>query len=303
MYEPIWKRPTTVDGALAVLDAERERASVVAGGTDLVPRVRSGEEAPAVLVDLGRIEEMRYVRCDSADGERARIEIGALATHASLADRTPSSERSRRTGPSQGGGAGRSLLAQACLTVGGPQIRARGTIGGNIANASPAADSATALLALDASVRVASSNGGSRAVPLASLVLGPGTTALGADELIVGVAFDEPGPDAAGVYLKEGQRNALAIAVSSVALVLDRTAGQLRIALGSVAPTPVRAHEAESLFESKWRNTKDREALLDAVGEAAARAAMPIDDIRASADYRTTLVGVLVRRALAEAWR
>jgi CO/xanthine dehydrogenase FAD-binding subunit len=312
MYEPVWQRPTTVSEALTVLDAERDRASLIAGGTDLVPRIRCGAVAPPVLVDIGRLEELRYVRGDDAvpgvdyavTSPRRRTGLGALVTHAALA-------RNDALTASAGTDFGLALLAAACARVGGPQIRARGSIGGNLANASPAADAATALLALDASVVVASRQAGVRDVPLSSFFVGPGVTSLGPDELVTGVTFERPGQDASVVYLKEGQRNALAIALVSVAVVLDRAAGRLRISLGSVAPTPIRAREAERLFDSEWERSKNRGALAKAVAEAAVGsggggggggAAAPIDDVRASAGYRRALVRVMVRRALMEAW-
>jgi CO/xanthine dehydrogenase FAD-binding subunit len=303
MHEPTWHRPSTVDEALAVLAGERERASVVAGGTDLVPRIRCGLESPAVLVDLLRIEEMRYVRRERGDGKRPRTAMGALATHGSIAGLLAPGKTAGPEDRPAGDRAGLALLSQACRSVGGPQIRARGTIGGNVANASPAADAATALLALDASVEVASKAGGRRDVPLESILRCPGETSLGADELIAGFSFREPGDDASACYLKEGQRKALAIAVCSVALIMDREEGRLRIALGSVAPTPVRVREAEELWESEWRGGGNREALVREVARVAAAAASPIDDIRASAEYRATLVRVLVRRCLEETWR
>jgi CO/xanthine dehydrogenase FAD-binding subunit len=291
-----------MDKALAVLESERRRASVIAGGTDLVPRVRCGAEAPAVLVDIGRVGEMRYVDQESVGEGRFRTRIGALATHASVAAGPAIALPASKAQRCESNAVGIRLLGRACRTVGGPQIRARGTLGGNIANASPAADAATALLALGASVEVASKARGRRIVTLESLLRGPGETSLEPDELIVGVEFEEPGPETTVCYLKEGQRNAMAIAVSSVALILNRAEGRLSVALGSVAPTPVRAREAEALFESEFRDAREREALIDAVARAAIRAARPIDDIRASAGYRTSLVGVLVRRALSIAW-
>lgn len=305
MYEPIWRRPTSVKEALEVLSAEGGRASVIAGGTDLVPRIRCGAEAPPVLVDLGRLESMRGVN-ENGSGKRPRVEIGALTTHAMLARERAAREGggSPRAADAEGGsGSGLGLLGAACRTVGGPQIRSRGTLGGNVANASPAGDACTALLALEAGALVVSKSRGERELPLGSLLLGPGITALEPDELITGFSFEEPGADSSSVYLKEGQRNALAIAVTSVALVLDRGRGRLRISLGSVAPTPVRARGAEQLFESEWESCGDRNQLIEAVASLAVESAEPIDDVRSSAGRRRTLVKVLVGRALAEAWR
>jgi CO/xanthine dehydrogenase FAD-binding subunit len=284
MYEPTWRLPATIDEALADLAAEVGGARLIAGGTDLVPRIRCGAASPPVLIDLSRVEAMHYLfGGDPRAG--TPVEIGALVTHGELVQ------------------SDLPLLSAASGRVGGPQIRARGTVGGNIANASPAADATTALVALEAELVLASESNGKRRLPLDAFLLGPGETALGPDELIVGVVFDRLDGDASTVYLKEGQRNALAIAVTSVALVLDRARRRLRIALGSVAPTVVRARRAEALFESEWDRAGDRRALTEAVADAAVEAAMPIDDVRASAGHRRALVRALVARGLSEALR
>ena len=288
MYEPEWKSPTSKSDALAILAEVGSDGAVVAGGTDATPLITEGTMRPRVLVDLGRIDELRYLNADPGDGGTGSFEIGALVTHGALA-------RDERVT------SGAAALSAACRTVGAPQVRARGTIGGNLANGSPAADGVVALVALGAKAAVESEGKGRRDVPLSEFLLGPGQTVLGPDELVTGVTFARPSNGSRGVYRKAGQRNALAIAIASVAVVHEPDAGTVRIALGSVAPTPVRATEAESLFESGWRNEAARTELLNEVALAAVRAASPIDDIRASAWYRTVLVEVLTRRALEEA--
>ena len=238
--------------------------------------------------DEARIDELRFVRDGSGESGGGRTEIGALVSHAALAS-------------DSGASAGTRVLAEACRTVGGPQVRARGTIGGNIANASPAADAAVALLALDSFAVVESAAGGlRREVPLAEFFVGPGKTTLGPDELVTEVAFRSPTAGARSAYFKAGQREALAIAIVSVAVVHEPDAGTVRIAMGSVAPVPVRAVAAEELFAREWEPGKVDDAFVDAVAAEAARAASPIDDIRASARYRTVLTEVLARRALRE---
>jgi CO/xanthine dehydrogenase FAD-binding subunit len=196
------------------------------------------------------------------------------------------------------------VLSAACRTVGAPQIRARGTIGGNIANASPAADGAVALVALGASVVIESKIDGRREVPLVDFFTGPGETVLRPDELVTGVMFDRPTDEARSAYKKAGQRNALAIAVASVAATHEPGTGTVSIALGSVAPTPIRATEAERVFAEGWPDAAGsepgRHELFREVAAAATGAASPIDDIRASAWYRTVLIEVLTRRALEE---
>jgi len=287
MYEPEWKIPTSKAEALAVLGEVGEDAVVVAGGTDVASLISKRRIRPRVLVDLGRIDDLKFLSVGPGGGGGSAT-MGALVTHGTLACDRGVSETAH-------------VLSAACRTVGAPQVRARGTIGGNVANASPAADGAVALAALGASVVVESDGDGRREVPLLEFFLGPGQTVLRSDELVTGITFAVPSGSARGIYKKAGQRNALAIAVVSVALVHEPEAGTVTIALGSVAPTPIRATEAEELFESGWTDVSGRAELVGAVAAAAARAASPIDDIRASAWYRTVLVDVLTRRALEEA--
>jgi carbon-monoxide dehydrogenase medium subunit len=291
MYEPEWRSPRTAAEALAILAGEGGNALVVAGGTDCAPLIAGGQLRPGILVDLSGVGDIGAVT-ETCEGENGpRVTVGALATHGELAAGAGPLESAR-------------ALSAACRTVGAPQVRARGTIGGNLANASPAADGAVALVALGASAVVESKRDGRREVPLAEFFLRPGETVLRADELVTGAVFDRPSAGARGVYKKAGQRNALAIAVASVAVVHEPDEGTVRIALGSVAPTPVRATEAEGLFAGGWRDAAvkapDRREFLREVAAAAARAAAPIDDVRASAWYRTVLVEVLAKRALEE---
>ena len=285
MYEPVWRRPRSKAEALAVLADAGASSTVIAGGTDLTPLITAGRLHPEVLVDLGAAEDLAYVRVGASESGVGTVEIGATVTHAVLS-------RGART-------LSAGVLSAACATVGGPQIRARGTIGGNLANASPAADGAVALTALGASA-VLESAAGRREVPLPEFFTGPGQSTLSVGELLTGVRFERPSDRARGVYMKEGQRNALAIAVVSVAVVHEPDAGTVRMALGSVAPTPVRAEEAEALFAAEWERAGDRGALVRAVAAAAGRAASPIDDVRASAAYRRKLLEIAARRALEE---
>jgi len=285
MYEPLWERPSTVGEVEAILASAGDRARLIAGGTDLAVLIKRGEVRPEILVDLGFVDGMSRVDVGRS-GER--VEIGALTTHARIArDHTL---HARAT-----------ALAQACRTVGSPQIRARGTIGGNIVNASPAADGAVALLAFDASVEVRRGHPtrGRRApVPLVEFFEGPGKVALARTEFVTAVAFNLPEVGARSAYLKVGQRNALAIAIASAAVVFEPKAARVRIALGSVAPTPVRAAAAERLFAAEWPDATDRAGVIDEVAAKAVDSTSCIDDVRASAWYRADLVRTLTRRAL-----
>lgn len=288
MHEPTWAAPRTIEDALAALDAA-DGARPIAGGTDLAVRILNGTVRPPVLVDLGRISELEAIEMTSPAPGVERVEFGALATHAAICAHPFVRERV-------------PVLAAACLTVGSRQIRERGTLCGNVVNASPAADGAVALLALDAAVRVRSAGGcgGGNEFPLEAFLVGPGDTTLKPGELVTSVGFDRPSEGARGVYLKMGQRMALAIAIVSVAVVFEPSAGAVRIAIGSAAPTPVRARGAEELFAQEWHGARDREALLSEVARRAVSSVRPIDDLRAGAWYRALLVESMTKRAMAE---
>jgi carbon-monoxide dehydrogenase medium subunit len=280
MYEPVWHRPASVDEVTRLLAQEGERARLIAGGTDLAVRISSGNEVPPVLIDLGRVDDLSRV-----DVTSGRAMLGATATHGAIVRHGELIERA-------------SVLAEACRSVGSPQIRARGTIGGNVANGSPAADGSVALLALDAVAHVSSHGRSGRDVPLSEFWTGPGSTVLGSGELLETLEFEMPSPGSRSAYTKAGQRNALAIAIVSVAGVFDPSDGRIRLALGSVAPTPVRAESAESLFAEGWSAAGDRDAFLREVAGRAVEATTCIDDVRATATHRRRLTRALVERTL-----
>lgn len=282
MYEPEWVFPDSVSGALSILRSAGGRARVIAGGTDLAVAIKNRALLPEVLVDLGRVPELSHVKEEGGD-----LVIGACVTHGALAARGPSG--------------GLDALSSACAAVGAPQIRARGTVGGNVANGSPAADAAVALMALDARVRVARIHDAkpvSEERSLSDFMLAPGETSLGEDEMVTHLVLKRPPVGTRGAYAKVGQRNALAIAIVSAAVVYDPEVGGIRIAIGSAAPTPVRATEAERLFEADWRGAKDRDALVREVARKAEEATRPISDVRATAEYRRALARALVERTV-----
>ncbi len=280
MYEPVWMRPATVEDVSHCLAESAGNARLVAGSTDMAVLVGRRVVRPDVLVDLGRVAELARIE-EREDG----VFIGACVTHAELASNEWVS-------------ASASVLAEACRRVGSPQIRSRGTIGGNVANASPAADGTTALMALDATVRVVGDECARRDLPLRSFFKGPGATVLAPGEFIEGFEVRVPATGLRSKYMKSGQRNALAIAVASSAAAFDPEEGTVSLALGSVAPTVVRAREAERLFGDGWGEVSDTVELLDAVATAAIDATSCIDDVRATAEHRRRLVRALVRRAL-----
>ena len=270
--------PRSLDEACAQL-ASHEGAELLAGGTDLMVAVNAGRHPVGTVIALDRVAEL-------AQWHRAGDELvlGAGLTYRQLlapdlAELAPA-------------------LAQAARTVGSPQIRNAGTLGGNLATASPAGDTLPVLAALDATI-VTRSARGAREIAFATFFLGPKQTALAPDEVIAAVRI--PAARGRQEFLKVGTRNAMVIAVASVAVVADGRDRAVRVGLGSVGPTPLRAPEAESYARSAvdWdRGTVVDPAAYDRFGALVAAAARPIDDHRSSADYRRHCAGVLARRAL-----
>ena len=273
--------PDSLDEALRLLQTRGAGARVLNGGTDLVLQMKLGNIRPESVVDVKLIPELNRLEW-SRDGG---LHIGGAVTLSKLL--------SFRALPEE-----YNLLLEACAVIGSGQIKKRGTVGGNLANAAPSADSAPALLCLGARVRLASATG-SRTVNLEDFFSGPGRTVLADDELLVEIEVPTPPSPSAGCYLRHTTRAEMDIAVAGVASFLtaappDRRIKQARIALGAVAPAPVRAVQTENWLAG-------RELGPDVVREAAERAAAeasPISDIRASADYRRHLVSVLTRRTL-----
>ncbi len=271
-----YHRPHSLGEALE-LKAAVPGARVIAGGTDLMVRLRSRELAPPALISLRRIPDLAGVR-----EEQGGARIGAATTFTDLlADPIVARDY--------------PVLAQAAGRVGSRQIRNAGTVGGNLANASPCADSAPPLLALGARVRLERS-GGSRELPLEDFFLGPGAAALEADEILTAVLLPPPEPGARAVFLKKG-RVKMDLAVASVAVLLvveGDTCRRARVTAGSVGPVPLRLREVEALLEGAVP-TPERVA---EAAEVAMRSVTPITDVRGAADYRRRIVGVFLKRAL-----
>jgi carbon-monoxide dehydrogenase medium subunit len=269
-------RPTSLAEALA-LSAGTDAAAFVAGGTDLMVRIRDRRAAPGALISLRSIPELRGVSSGGETRIGAATTIGDIARDPSLAERYP-------------------VLVEAALRVGGPQIRNAGTVGGNLCNASPCADTALPLLVLEARLALASARG-NREVRLEDFFRGPRATCLDPAEIVTHVVLPAQPPGARAVFLKKS-RVMMDLAVASVCVLLemdgDRCA-KARVAAGSVAPTPVRLTEAESILEGK-RLSDD---VIAAAAAAAERAVSPITDVRSTADYRRHIVGVFTKRAIA----
>jgi len=275
-------RPDTFAEALAV-KADRPDTVPIAGGTDVMVELNFDHRRPSSLLDLTRVAELR--EWSTVDG---KLRVGSGVPYAriieQLGDQLPG-------------------LAMASRTVGSPQIRNRGTVGGNLGAASPAGDTHPVLLAGDAVVEVASTRG-TRMIPAAEFYLGVKRNALEPDELIAAVHLTpSPGPEQ---FAKVGTRNAMVIAVCSFAIALHPAQKRVGAAVGSAAPTPRHATAAEEFLagELDWDAPKP---LLDSVkrrfGELVAEAASPIDDVRGSAAYRKHALAVLARRTLGWAWQ
>lgn len=270
---------STVSEALELLNQHRERARIIAGGTDLLLELERGQRAGVeALIDISRVAGLNQI---TVAGDTVRL--GALVTHNQVVGHPLLIERALP-------------LTQACWEVGAPQIRNRATIAGNLITASPANDTITPLMALDASVTLASLNG-ERSVPLREFYLGVRRTVMRPDELLTAVTFELLAPNERGVFLKLGLRRVQAISVVNVATVLafdGEHVSRAAITLGSVAPTIIRVPTAEQALIGHT-------LMPDTIREAARLAAItptPIDDVRAPAEYRVEMIRVLVGRAL-----
>jgi CO/xanthine dehydrogenase FAD-binding subunit len=276
-----FQSPTELDQALAVLAEYRDRARILAGGTDLLVELGSAGVPPALLVDVSRLHELKQI-CISDDGLR----IGALATHSEIM-------RARQVHDLF------PALCAAAHSIGAVQTRNLGTLGGNLASGVPSMDSGPTLVALDAEVVVASARGRRRQA-LAELFLGPRKTSLAPDELLMEVIVPRASFGKAAAFLKFGLRKGQALALVNVAAALAVQNGRFvapRIALGAVAPTVMRALRAEEFLE----NRPVSDTSIAKAAELAGSETQPISDFRASAGYRRELVAVLTRRALQQA--
>ncbi len=270
-----------LEGALDTLNRHAGELKVLAGGTDLVLAMKEKTILPSRVMSLHRVEELNFV--EIAMGS---IRIGALATHADLEGHASL----RKETP---------LLCEAVGTIGSWQIRNVGTIGGNLCTASPAADSAPALLALDAHVVLAKA-GEEQTIPVRDFFKGPGETTLEPNQLLKEIVIERNRNKRAGCYLKFMRKRAVDLAVISVAFLAEtdpacEKLSRVAIGLGGVAPTPIRASEAEALLNNL--NHENALKAIPASARAAANATRPITDVRATASYRRAMVEVYVRRA------
>ncbi len=282
----IYHRPTTIEEALSLLNQGPEDAAPFAGGTDLMPRWSTDLSArPSAILDLKHIAELRGVTRD--DGE---IRVGACT----LMTEIESDRLIRSSAP---------VLAEAAGRIACHQIRNRATIGGNLCNASPAADTAIPLILLDAVIEIASGTAGNaamRGVPITDFFRGPGSTVLETGEIVTHIRF-KPMPEGSfASWNKFGTRPSMEIAVASVGLLIRVESGTVthaRVGYGSVAPTPLRGCKAEAAL----LGNRLTEEVIGKCEAAAREEVSPISDVRAGGSYRRDVVAVMLRRMLEDA--
>lgn len=273
-------RPCTLPEALDML-ADRPDVMPLAGGTNLIVDLRDRRVRPKVVMDISRLRELRGIR---AGADQIVVGGGTIMTqllmHPLIAEHG-------------------QPLRQAAARLGNPLVRNRATLAGNLANASPAADTAPPLMALDAVVDVVSRNG-TRCIPLSDFMIGVNKTLLRPDELVASVRWPVPPTNSAGGFYKIGLRKADACSVINGGAMIvwdeDGCCRQARIAIGAAAPRPVRAHEAESALMGA-RLTPE---VIDTAAHLTLSAIEPIDDIRGTAQHRRRMAQVIVRRLLAQ---
>src|ERR1700680_1865134 len=282
--------PHSLDEALT-MKGERPDATPIAGGTDLMVDLNFGRRRPVALIDLTRVTELASWR-----EENGNVFLGSGLTYATIVAEM----------------AAFKPLVQASRSVGSPQIRNRGTVGGNLGTASPAGDALPVLAAYDAEVVLRSRARGQRSLAWHAFLTGPKKTALAPDELIIGARWRRlRGP---GSFSKIGTRNAMVISVAGLCLVVDEENGQVKVALGSVGPTILRAAQAEEQIAAalgasgSWQDPSVTlpDQTIDEFAELVAVAAQPLDDVRGTAAFRRHGCRVLARRAIGWAlaeWR
>ncbi len=271
--------PQKIEETLTILGELRDQAKIIAGGTDLLIQMKNRAITPSYLVGIKHMSCLDYIAYDQKDG----LKLGALSTMTSIEDSSLIQKEY-------------NILAQAVRCVASSQIRNVATISGNLCSAVPSADTAPALLVSGAKLKL-QSNQGIRVVPVREFFTGPRQTVLRKDELLTEVQVPHLSSDYKGIYLRQGLRKAMDLAVASVAVVMnseDNYCKDIKIALGAVAPTPRLATKTEVLLSGQHL----ADELIEEAARVASEEAQPISDMRASADYRRELVRVLTARAL-----
>ena len=276
--------PKSIKEACSLLQEYEGRAKVMSGGTDLLVNMKYRTVAPQFVIGLRNVPNLDSITYSEAKGLR----LGTLVTHKSIVDSPIIRERFE-------------ALAVACSKIGTPQVRSMGTIGGNLCNAAPSADSAPPLIAFGAVVKLASPEG-ERIISLEDFFAGPSKNVLQVGEILSEIQVPNPPPHTGVVYLKLPARTAVDIAAVGVAvsITLDlksRICSVARIILGAVAPTPTRVNKAEEIIKGK----KIEDNLVEEAARVASEECFPISDIRSSADYRREMVKVLTKQAISKA--
>ena len=275
--------PLSVNEAISLLTKYKKEAKILAGGTDLTVNLKHDVIRPKYVINIGAIPKLNYIDFDHGK----ELKIGALTTMRALIESTELS----KTCP---------VIPQAVSQLGNPAIRNVATLGGNLCNASPAADSAPVLIGLSAKAKIVGPDG-VRVIPLEDFFSGPHSNVLKVGEILTEIQVPVPPANTKGVYLKYGGRGVADLAIVGVAIIANieaknKVCNDIKIVLGSVAPTPMRAKKAEESIKGQVIT----EALIDKSAQIAAGEARPITDNRSSAEYRKTLVNVYVKRALRE---
>lgn len=275
--------PKTLEAALSLLAEKGEGTRVLAGGTDLLVKMRNGSLRPRAIIGIKGIEPLRQIRFQARKG----LTIGATALLAEVA----SHRDIRRHYPA---------VAYAALETANVQIRNMGTVAGNLCNAAPSADNAPTLMAMGAEVTLASQKG-ERRLPLEQFFKGPGLTAMEPGEIMTSIFVPLPPPMSGASYKHlsaRGKVDISGVCVGAMVTVNGEGCSEARIVLGAVAPMPMRAKKAEGLLQGQpWTSE-----LVEKAGDMAAKASKPISDVRANGAYRKKMVSVLTRRALEEAY-
>jgi len=274
--------PGSLEEAVSMLSKYGGNAKVFAGGTDLLIKMKKKVLIPDYLISIQGIKELNHIVYDKAEGCR----IGTMTPICSILDSSLIRDRFH-------------ALHQAAAVLGTPVIRKRATIGGNLCNAAPSADSAPPLIVLGAVLNI-SGKGGGKTVAVEDFFIGPGTICLDPGDILASIQVPEQEPKTGSAYLKHTRTNSADLAVVGAAALVVMDNGvikDIKIALGAVAPTPIRAKKAEAVLKGKQPDSE----LLNEAGQAAANESIPIDDTRSSSDNRREIVSVLTRRAVEQA--
>jgi len=275
-----YEAPTTVEQAVKLLAAKGEKARPLCGGTDILIQMRAGVRKPEQLVDVKAIPKLRQITFDAKSGLRLGAAVSCIEIY--------ENPTMRKHYPG---------LTEAAHLIGSIQIQSRASVGGNLCNGSPAADTTPALVALGAIAHVVGAKG-SREIPVDQFCTGPQRTVLQPGELLVELRIPAPKPHSSDAYLRFIPRNEMDIAVVGVGVALTLEGDNCvaaRIGLGAVGPTPLLATKAAQSLIGK----KLDQAAIENAGQLAGATAAPIDDMRGTAEFRTSITAVLTRRAIA----